>query len=50
MKQALTDKDIDELANIMERWHLGRSEDSDVIDLLNEKLLSIGRLKFFNKL
>lgn len=45
----LTIEDIRELENVMERWHVGRSEDSEVIELLNDKLVSIGRLTFFNK-
>jgi len=40
---------IKELENIMERWNLGREEDSDVVDFLNEKLKELGYLSFFNK-
>ncbi len=40
---------IKELENIMERWHVGREEDSDVVDFLNEKLKELGYLSFFNK-
>jgi len=46
---SFTNNDIEELVNIMERWHLGRSEDAEVIDLLNDKLFRIGKLQFFNK-
>lgn len=38
---------IDPLVNIMERWHLGRANDIEVVDCLNEVLKD--RLTFFNE-
>jgi hypothetical protein len=48
-KTAKRDKAIEEIENAMERWHHGRSNDSETLDKINSILYGIGLLEFFNK-
>lgn len=40
---------IFEIENIMERWHVGREEDLEALQAINDNLVNIGLLYFFNK-
>lgn len=40
---------IKEIENLMERWHLCRDNDSETLQGINDVLLNIGLLDFFNK-
>jgi hypothetical protein len=43
------DKTINEIENAMERWHHARDNDNETIDNINEIMVSIGKLEWFNK-
>lgn len=40
---------INDVENIMERWHLGRSNDDDTLNNISNALYNVGRLRFFVK-
>jgi hypothetical protein len=40
---------INEIENAMERWHHARDNDSETIDKINQSLVDIGLLGWFNK-
>jgi hypothetical protein len=40
---------IKEIENAMERWHLGRDEDEETLEHINQSLVDIGLLGWFNK-
>lgn len=42
-------KAISEIKNAMERWHLGRDEDEETLEEINNILFGLGLLSFFNK-
>ena len=39
---------VSEIENLMERWHLGRDNDSETLDDINNILYKNGYLTFFN--
>jgi len=40
---------MNEIENAMERWHHARDEDKETLQKINDILVSIGRLGWFNK-
>jgi hypothetical protein len=48
-KTAKRDKAIEEIENAMERWHLGRDEDEETLQNINDILVGIGLLGWHNK-
>lgn len=40
---------INEIENAMERWHHARDNDNETIEKINEIMVSIGKLEWFNK-
>jgi hypothetical protein len=40
---------ISEIENAMERWHHARDNDNETIEKINEIMVSIGKLEWFNK-
>lgn len=43
------DSAIKEIENLMERWHLARDNDAETLQGINDVLVSIGLLGWFNK-
>ena len=39
---------VEEIENLMERWHLGRDNDAETLDDINDVLYKNGYLTFFN--
>lgn len=42
-------KAISEIENAMERWHHARDNDDETLQKINDIMVSIGRLEWFNK-
>lgn len=42
-------KAVNEIENAMERWHLARDNDDETLEEINKILVSIGRLRWFNR-
>lgn len=42
-------KTIKEIENLMERWHLARDNDTETLQGINDALLKIGLLEWFNR-
>lgn len=40
---------LKEIENAMERWHLGRDKDNETLEHINQSLVDIGLLGWFNK-
>lgn len=40
---------IKEVENLMERWHLARDNDNETLQGINDALVKIGLLSWFNK-
>ena len=40
---------IKEIENAMERWHLGRDNDDETLENINQSLVDIGLLGWFNR-
>jgi len=40
---------INEIENAMERWHHARDEDGETLQKINDVLLGLGKLEWFNK-
>ena len=40
---------IKEIENLMERWHLARDNDNETLQGINDALVKIGSLSWFNK-
>lgn len=49
-RQSVHTKAINEIENQMERWHHGRDNDAETLQEINDILVRIGRLEWFNKL
>lgn len=43
------DSAIKEIENLMERWHLARDNDGETLQGINDVLVSIGLLGWFNR-
>ena len=39
---------VEEIENLMERWHLGRDNDAETLNDINDVLYKNGYLTFFN--
>ncbi len=40
---------LSEIENLMEHWHHGRANDSETLQGINDALVKIGRLEWFNQ-
>ena len=40
---------IKEIENAMERWHHARANDNETLEKINQSLVDIGLLEWFNK-
>ena len=49
VEQIQKSKALNEIENVMERWHHMRDNDNETIEKINEILFGVGRLEWFNK-